>query len=171
MQNKLQFRKVSKQCKCYIHNVRNVGNDGLNFVCYRLHGADHRSRNFGKAKMWKKKWNLENAERRESAGYVGISAVQHGSDRGTHETADTRGERLHHSRERNNRRRFRRTGSFEASPWWREKGQDVARRKQAAFRLAKERERERRSLAMWELAPKEQGPRTQAFDWAKTRRN
>ena len=47
----------------------------------------------------------------------------------------------------------------------------VARRKQAALRLAKERERERRSLAMWELAAKEQGPwTTQAFDWAKTRR-
>ena len=37
----------------------------------------------------------------------------------------------------------------------------VARRKQAALRLAKETacERERRSLAMWELAVKEQGPR------------
>ena len=49
-----------------------------------------------------KLWRVMRAERRESAGYVGISAAEN-TDRGTHETADTRGERLHHSRERNNR--------------------------------------------------------------------
>ena len=58
-EKKRLFRKVSKHCKCVIHSVRNVGNDGLNFVCYRLHGADHRSRNFGKAKMYNTNCNLE----------------------------------------------------------------------------------------------------------------
>ena len=34
MQNKLHFRKVSKHCKSYIHCVRYVGNDDLNYVCH-----------------------------------------------------------------------------------------------------------------------------------------
>ena len=46
-------KKVLKHCKSYIHSVRHVGNDDLNRVCYSLHDAHHRSRNFEKVKMWK----------------------------------------------------------------------------------------------------------------------
>ena len=34
VQNKQQFRKVSKHCKSYIHCVRNIGNDDVNYVCH-----------------------------------------------------------------------------------------------------------------------------------------
>ena len=34
VQNKQQFRKVSKHCKSYIHCVRHVGNDDWNYVCH-----------------------------------------------------------------------------------------------------------------------------------------
>ena len=34
VQNKQQFRKVSKHCKSYIHCVRHVGNHDLNYVCH-----------------------------------------------------------------------------------------------------------------------------------------
>ena len=34
VQNREQFRKVSKHCKSYIHCVRNVGNDDVNYVCH-----------------------------------------------------------------------------------------------------------------------------------------
>ena len=31
---KLQFRKVGKHYKSYIHYVRDVGNDHLNYICH-----------------------------------------------------------------------------------------------------------------------------------------
>ena len=34
VQNKLQFRTVWKHYKSYIHYVRDVGNDDLNYVCH-----------------------------------------------------------------------------------------------------------------------------------------
>ena len=34
VKNKLQFQKVWKHCKSYIHFVRHVGNDDLNYVCH-----------------------------------------------------------------------------------------------------------------------------------------
>ena len=34
VQNKQQFRKVSKHFKSYIHCVRNVGNDNVSCVCH-----------------------------------------------------------------------------------------------------------------------------------------
>ena len=34
VQNRQQFRKVSKHYKSYIHCVRYVGNDDLNYVCH-----------------------------------------------------------------------------------------------------------------------------------------
>ena len=46
-------RKVLKHCKSYIHCVRHVGNDDLNFVWHSLHDAHHRSRNCEKVKMCK----------------------------------------------------------------------------------------------------------------------
>ena len=59
VQNKLEFRKVSKRCKSDIHSVLNVGNDDLNNVQNSYHGAHHRSRNFVKAKICKTNSNFE----------------------------------------------------------------------------------------------------------------
>ena len=50
---KLQFPKVWKHSKSYIHSVRHVGNDDLNYVCYSWHDAHHRSSNHQKIKMCK----------------------------------------------------------------------------------------------------------------------
>ena len=82
MQNKQQFRKVSKRCKSYIPSfrivgsddlnyvwfentlnliyiVRNIGNDDLNIVCHSWHGEHHRIRNVVKAKMCKTNSNFQ----------------------------------------------------------------------------------------------------------------
>ena len=62
VQNKQQFRKVWKHCKSYIHCVRHVGNDDLNYVCTGWHDAHHRSRYFEKVKMCTTNWNFEKVE-------------------------------------------------------------------------------------------------------------
>ena len=59
MQNKLQFRKVSKHFKDDVHSVRHVCNNDLNSACHSLHGAHHRSTNFEKPKMCKRNCNFE----------------------------------------------------------------------------------------------------------------
>ena len=46
-------RKVLKHCKSYIHCVRHVGNDDLNYAWHSKHDAHPRSRNFKKLKMSK----------------------------------------------------------------------------------------------------------------------
>ena len=54
-------RKVLKHCKSYIHCVRHVGNDDLNYVCYSSHDTHYRSRNFEKVKIRKTngKWRTQ----------------------------------------------------------------------------------------------------------------
>ena len=46
VQNKHQFRKVSKHCKSQIHTVRSVWNDDLNNVHHSKDGENQRSSNF-----------------------------------------------------------------------------------------------------------------------------
>ena len=55
-------KTFTKYCKSHKHSVRKVGNDDLNYVCYSLHDAPHRSRNFEYAKMCKTNSNFENFE-------------------------------------------------------------------------------------------------------------
>ena len=54
-------RKVLKHCKSYIHCVRHVGNDDLNYVCHSSHDTHYRSRNFEKVKIRKTngKWRKQ----------------------------------------------------------------------------------------------------------------
>ena len=51
--------KSLKQCKSYIHCVRHVGNDDLNYVCHAYYDAHQRSKNFEKVKMCRKNCNFE----------------------------------------------------------------------------------------------------------------
>ena len=53
VQNKHPFQKASKSFKCDTHNVRNIGNDDVNYVCHTQRGGHHRSRNFAKTKRAK----------------------------------------------------------------------------------------------------------------------
>ena len=62
MQNKQQFRKVSNHCRSYIHCVRHVGYDDLNYVFHGQHDAHHRSRYFEIVKMRKTNNNFEKLE-------------------------------------------------------------------------------------------------------------
>ena len=46
-----------------IYSVRNVDNDGLNYVHHSWHGGHHRSRTFVKAKMFKANCNFERLQK------------------------------------------------------------------------------------------------------------
>ena len=62
VQNKQQFRKVSKHCKSQTHTVRNFWNDDLNNVHHSKHGENQRSSNFEEAKMCKTNRSFEQFE-------------------------------------------------------------------------------------------------------------
>ena len=62
--------RTSKHFKCDIHRVRNVENDGLNYVHHWKHGGHHQSRNFVKVKMCKRNWNLETFQNTVNAIYT-----------------------------------------------------------------------------------------------------
>ena len=68
--NKLQFLRVWKHCKSYLHSECNGRNDDLNKVHNNWNGAHHRSRNFVKAKMFKTNSNIERFENTLNLIYI-----------------------------------------------------------------------------------------------------
>ena len=61
-QNKLQFRRVWKHCKSYLHSESNGRNHDLKKGHNNWNGAHHRSRNFLKAKMCQNKQQFRKFE-------------------------------------------------------------------------------------------------------------